>query len=373
MLSNTIEKYLLREILTTWAAVTLVLLVIMLGNVLAGSLGRASEGNLSADLVFVFVAVKSVGLLVTLIPLGLYLGILLALGRLYRDSEMTALYACGVGLKHIFKPAVIAGLIGVFLISLLTVWVNPWAAQYEQRLKAGLQERSALDFLSAGKFVESGDGSGVFFIQSGNEDKTHFESVFVHREGKNGIRQIEIAESAHFQRDEETGEEFMIFSEGQSNNGVPGSADFLETQFKTHGVLIPRIDPVEPRLKAAGMDLQQLWVSDSPTEKAELQWRVSIPLASLILALLAVPLSHTSPRQGRFAKIAIAILIYIPYSNLLVLARKWIADGTVSPIFGLWWVHMIVAVLLVYLIVNRLGLTWVKRVLFSRKPLLATE
>ena len=366
MLSKTIERYLLREILVTWAAVTLVLLIILLGNVLAASLGRASDGNLSADLVFVFVAVKSVGLLITLIPLGLYLGILLALGRLYRDSEMTALFACGVGLKNIFKPAMVAGLFGVFFISLLTIWVNPWAARYEQQLKAGLQDRSALDFLTAGKFVETTDGDGVFFIESANEGKTHFENIFLHRETEDGTRQVEVAAEAVFEKNEETGDEFIIFLDGQINNGIPGTNNYFETRFKSHGILIPKLNPAEPRLKAAGMELDQLWKSTNKTEQAELQWRISIPLASLILALLAVPLSHTSPRQGRFAKIAVAILIYIPYSNLLVLARKWIADGTVSPLFGIWWVHIIVALLLVYLVVQRLGLTWVKSWLFSK-------
>lgn len=366
MLSKTIERYLLREILVTWAAVTLVLLIILLGNVLAGSLGRASEGNLSADLVFVFVAVKSIGLLITLIPLGLYLGILLALGRLYRDSEMTALFACGVGLRNIFKPAMVAGVIGVVIISLLTIWVNPWAARYEQQLKAGLQERSALDFLTAGKFVETSDGAGVFFIESANKDKTHFQNIFLHRETEDGTRQVEVAAEAVFEKNNETGDEFIIFIDGQTNNGIPGTNDYFETRFKSHGILIPRLNPSEPRLKAAGMELGQLWASEDKTQQAELQWRISIPLASLILAMLAVPLSHTSPRQGRFAKIAIAILIYIPYSNLLVLARKWIADGTVSPMFGIWWVHILVGLLLVYLVVQRLGLTWVRSLLFSK-------
>ncbi len=371
MLSKTIERYLLREILVTWAAVTLVLLIILLGNVLAGSLGRASEGNLSADLVFVFVGVKSIGLLITLIPLGLYLGILLALGRLYRDSEMTALFACGVGLRYIFKPAMVAGLIGVILITMLTVWVNPWAARYEQQLKAGLQDRSALDFLTAGKFVETTDGDGVFFIQNANKDKTHFENIFLHRETEDGSRQVEVAAEAIFERNEDTDDEFIIFVDGQINNGVPGTSDYFETRFKSHGILIPKLNPSEPRLKAAGMELGQLWVSEDKTEQAELQWRISIPLASLILALLAVPLSHTSPRQGRFAKIAVAILIYIPYSNLLVLARKWIADGTVSPVFGIWWVHILVAIILLYLVIRRLGFTWLKSWLFSKNNVVA--
>ncbi len=367
MLNNTIEKYLLREILITWVAVTLVLLVIMFGNVLAGSLGRASEGNLSADLVFVFVAVKSAGLLVTLIPLGLYLGILLALGRLYRDSEMTALFACGVGYKSVFKPAILAGLLGLVLISALTVWVNPLAAQYEQRLKAGIQDISALAFLAPGKFVESPDGSSVIFMQDGNEKKTRFDSVFLHREANNGERQVEVAQTAYYQKNQTTGDEFMVFSNGQTTTGSPGSASYIETRFKSHGILIPKVNHSEPRLRAAGMNMKQLWLSTNNAEKAELQWRLSIPLASLILAVLAVPISHTSPRQGRFAKIAIAILIYIPYSNLLVLARKWIADGTVNPIFGMWWVHLLVVLLLSIFVVHRLGYSWIRQIILPNK------
>ncbi len=294
-------------------------------------------------------------------------GILLAMGRFYRDSEMTALFACGVGYISVFRPAMLAGVMGVFLIFMLTIWINPWAAQYEQQLKAGLQDRSALDFLTAGKFVETNDGSSVIFIQSGNAEKTQFEKVFVHRQVRDGSRQVEIAKTLHYQKNEDTDQEYIIFSDGQSTTGKAGSANYTITQFKHHGVLIPRVDPAAPRLKAEGMDLGQLWKSRNKTEKAELQWRISIPLASLILALLAVPISHTSPRQGRFAKLAIAILIYIPYSNLLVLARKWIADCSVSPLFGMWWVHLLVCILLIFLIINRLGWGWVKHLIWPNR------
>jgi len=91
-----------------------------------------------------------------------------------------------------------------------------------------------------------------------------------------------------------------------------------------------------------------------------LQWRLSIPLAAVLLALLAVPLSYTSPRQGRFGKIAIAILIYIPYANLLVLARKWIASGVLPSWVGLWPVHIAVFALIVFLLVRRQGLAWLR-------------
>ena len=363
MLTTTIERYLLREICLTWAAVTLVLLIIMVGNVFASSLGRASEGSLSADVLFVFVAVKSIGLLVTLVPLGLYLGILLAFGRLYRDSEMTAMTACGVSLWRIMRPAAIAGVFGVAIIAVLTIWVNPWAATYEQQIKADLQERSALDFLVAGRFIETPGGGSVYFVQKASEDKTEIENVFLHHESSNGEKQLEVAKSASYQKNPETGEEFVIFSDGQNTVGRPGESAYQITSFENHGIAIPPRDQVEPRLKTAGMSLEQLWNSEDPRRKAELQWRISIPLASLILALLAVLVSHTSPRKGRFSKIAVAILIYIPYSNLLVLARKWIADGTVDPAFGIWWVHAIVLVLFSILLIRRLGWSWIRSLL----------
>jgi len=115
---------------------------------------------------------------------------------------------------------------------------------------------------------------------------------------------------------------------------------------------------VEPRLQRRSKTLKQLLASDDLVDLAEVQWRISIPLAALLLALLAVPLSYTSPREGRFGKIAIAILIYIPYANLLVLARKWIANGSISPWVGLWPVHFAVLALIIYLLIKRVGWDW---------------
>ena len=87
-----LDKYILREISLTWFAVTVVLLVIMVANVLARILSKVTEGALPADALFILVGLKVINLLVTLIPLGLYLGVLLAFGRLYRDSEMSVSY-----------------------------------------------------------------------------------------------------------------------------------------------------------------------------------------------------------------------------------------------------------------------------------------
>ncbi len=342
----------------TWLAVTVVLLVIMIGNVLARGLSKVTDGAISADVLLILVAVQSISLLVTLIPLGLYLGILLAHGRFYRDNEMTVMQATGSGWLDLLRPTALVGLLGVFLIAGLTIFASPWAARYEQLIKKEFQEKSAISLLSPGKFIESSDGSTVLFVKSMSADKSQFNDVFMYRKREKTPPVVDTARIASYQVNDETGDEFLIFSDGQTSIGQPGDAAYTITEFKRQGVLRPKTELGEPRLQRRSKTLKQLLASDDLVDLAEVQWRISIPLAALLLALLAVPLSYTSPREGRFGKIAIAILIYIPYANLLVLARKWIANGTISPWVGLWPVHIAVFLLVIYLLVKRVGWDW---------------
>ena len=353
-----LDRYLAREMLLTWGAVTLVLLVIMIGNVLARSLRKVTEGVITPDVLLTLVGIQSINLLVTLIPLGLYIGILLALGRFYRDNEMSVMYACGVGWLDIFRPTFMVGIFGVLLIALLTVLASPAAARHEQQIKAELREQSGVAFLTAGKFVESSDGASVFFTQIINASGTQFNNVFMLRKSEDKPASVDVARVANYQRDPASGDEYLIFTDGEKAVGEPGEPDYAITRFKRQGVLRPRSEQAEPRLRTKGMSISQLMASDGLREKAELQWRISIPLAALILAMLAVPLSYASPREGRFAKIALAVVIYIPYANLLVLCRKWISSGSLPAWIGLWPVHLCMLGLLVFLLARRLGWRW---------------
>ena len=353
-----LDRYLAREMLVTWFAVLVVLLVIMVGNVLARSLSSVTDGAVAAETVLLLVAVKSVSLLVTLIPLALYLGILLAHGRFYRDNEIAVMQACGVGWLDLMRPTAAVGLLGVLLIALLTVFASPWSARYEQELKQDMREQSALALLTPGRFIESGDGAIVLFVGEGNEARTQFGDVFMYRAREDEPPILDAARRATYQRDETSGNEYLVFDDGQTSIGRAGEADFTLTDFRRQGVLRPGGDEDAPRLRQKGKTLSQLWGTGDPADRAELQWRVSIPLAALLLALLAVPLSHTSPREGRFGKIGLAILIYIPYANLLVLSRKWIAAGTMPSWVGLWPVHLLVACLTLWLLGRRVGWRW---------------
>lgn len=355
---RTLDRYIFKEISLSWIAVTVVLLVIMVANVLARILSKVTDGSLPADALFLLVGVKVVNLLVTLIPLGLYLGILLAFGRLYRDSEMSAIAACGTGLGALYRPTVANGVIGMLLITLLTFWASPWAARYERQVTEKIAAQSVVSLLDAGRFVEILNGGAVVFTETLSEGKEQFNKVFVHRDLEDGAFEVETAEYAIYQRDEETNEEFIVFVNGVSTISKPGADSYQQTRFERHGVRIPRNEQDSRALENSAKSFSELISSDDLRSKAELQWRFSIPVAALLLALLAIPLSYTSPRQGRYSKIAIAILIYVPYANLLVLSRKWVAAGTIPPWVGLVWVHLLVIVLILFLTIRRYGTGW---------------
>ena len=361
ILVRILDRYLMKEMLLTWLAVLVVLMVIMIGNVLARSLSQVSEGAIEADMLLILVGVKSITLLVTLIPLSLYLGVMLAHGRFYRDNEMSVMHACGVGWLDLMRPTAVIGLLGVAAISVLTVFASPWAARYEQDLKQIVREKSALSLVTPGKFVQSSDGQTVFFARQSNQQRTQFNDVFMYRQNDRSEPSVDAARIASYQIDPETGDEYLIFTDGQTSVGRPGTAGYTITDFKRQGILRPHEEPGEPRLIRKGKTLTQLLSTNEAEDKAELQWRISIPLAALILALLAVPLSYTSPRAGRFGKIAIAILIYIPFANLLVLMRKWIAAGQIPAWVGLWPVHLVLAALVVALLAKRVGWQWLFR------------
>jgi lipopolysaccharide export system permease protein len=92
--------------------------------------------------------------------------------------------------------------------------------------------------------------------------------------------------------------------------------------------------------------------SGMPDEVAEMHWRISPALAAIVLGLLAIPLSHSSPREGRGGRALLGILAYTVYANVLYMSRGWLSTGHIPPILGMWWVHLLVLVI---------ALLWLRR------------
>lgn len=361
-----IDRYLVKEVAQTLLAVTVVLLLIVVSNRLIQYLADAAEGKLPGDAVFALIGLKAVVYFGLLIPLALYLGILLGLGRLYRDSEMAALAACGVGTARIYRALLILALPLVAGLTVLTLYVGPKAAEAGYEIQDRAKKTLELSVLSPGRFRESGDGRHILYVEHLSEDRRSVENVFAHSldEGRHGIVS---SETAYQYVDPETGDRFIVLTDGYRYEGVPGQADFRIMQFEKHAVRIEENREGAVRYKRNARPTATLWQSSDPADRAELQWRLSVPLSAGLLALLAVPLARVNPRQGRYGKLFVAIVVYIVYVNLLSVAQVWVERGTIPSVIGLWWVHGLVFVGAVVLLVQQAGLPWVKRVLFRSR------
>lgn len=345
-----IDRYLLKEVALNWLAVTLVLWVIVLSNRLAGYLGEAAAGDLPGTVIFTLLGLKSVDYLVVLLPLTLYLGALLALGRLYKDSEMAALGACGVGPAQIYRPLLGLAVVVAAGIAALSLFVAPRTAALGYEVRARAETATDLSAVSAGRFHESASGNMVFYAEQVSPDREHLERLFVRAE-QDGVPTLLTALRAHPSRDAETGDRFLVMEDGYRYQGQPGDAAYRILKFARHGVRLESVEVLNPRMKHNAVPTEKLWGSNDRRDIAELQWRLSLPLAAVSLVLLAVPLSRTTPRQGRFGRLFGAVLIFIVYYNLLGTAQVWVEKGTLGPLPGLWWVHALpvaVALLLFY-------------------------
>jgi lipopolysaccharide export system permease protein len=205
-----------------------------------------------------------------------------------------------------------------------------------------------------GRFKEVAGGRAVFYAAQVHATGGQLDTVFARLLERTGPSII-TAQKGEQDLDPKTGERILKLMQGYRYAGRPGHADYEIVHFDT---LTTRVAPPSmPYMssKRKIRDTGQLLGSDDPEDQAELQWRIAAPLSVLLLALLAVPLAHTSPREGRYGKLVLGIVAYLIYSNLLALGQAWITKGYVPAGLGLWWVHGIVAMLALWLIARRLG------------------
>ena len=352
-----IQRYLIRETAATLFGVVLVLYLIYLSNRFVRYLAEAASGAIPADTVAGLLALKTVTALPVLLPLALFLAVLLAMGRLYKDSEITAMVACGIGYRQLFA-AVFKLASGVALAVLfIAVYVAPWAQRQALALKE--EARSSADFtaIASGRFRQIREGELIFYAREISVDRSVMSGVFA-QQFVEGQRRVLVAERAFQRVDERTGDRFLVFQNGARYDGLPLTGEMAVMTFSEHGLRISKPGREAGSVRLAARSTASLWGTVDPAEAAELQWRLAMPVSAVLMALIAVLLSRSDPRQGRFAKLFTGILIYVIYNNLLGVSRSWVEQGTVPIAVGIWWVHGVLLLVFVVMLVHRLGWRW---------------
>jgi lipopolysaccharide export system permease protein len=319
-----------------------VLLLIFMSSQFAETLGDAAADVLPRDAVFRVLGLQFLQTLALIAPIGLLLGILLALARLNRDSEMAALAACGIGPARLLRPI---GLLSVLVaggVGWLALQEGPAANRTIEEISFNAKEQMELDVLQPGTFSTIDAGNTVFYAREA--EGSVLRGVFVQRTRSDQV-EIVVAEEGEAARDAATGDlRGLEFRNGHRYVGVVGEPRWRIESFTRGGFPVEIENKVfEPSVESRSTP--SLLQSNDPHARAELHWRIAVPLSVLILAMLAVPLGRASPREGKYARVGLGLLIYIIYANSLSIARVWIERSLVPEWLGLWWVHAALALL----------------------------
>jgi lipopolysaccharide export system permease protein len=344
----TVQRYVLREVVQTWLAVTGVLVAILVSNQLSRVLGQAADNQYGRHLVFDLIALGAIMNLSVIVPVGLLLAVVLTLGRLYHDSEMAALQACGFGPARLLVPLFcFAAVIAVGLGWLVFVQV-PQADSQAHLLRQSALKEAQFGQLDAGRFRSFSGGDAVFYAERVDQEGV-LHNVFVQRESAGRI-EVALADTATYSKAALNGMHLVTLFNGRRYEGAPGRDDFRVIEFREHGIPIATPADTAGSLDPDTKPTRELFGSDDPSDIAQLQFRTSTPLMALVLTLIAVPLSRLRPRQGRYTRIGFAIVIYFVYSNLLSAAKVWIEKGDLPPVIGVWWIHLAALALGLYLV-----------------------
>jgi lipopolysaccharide export system permease protein len=345
-LGRLLERYILREMIASGFAVTLVLILILLTNEGARVLSRAADNQYPHDVVFALIGLGAVQHLPIFVAVGLLLGMVMAFGRLYHDSEMTAALACGVGMSRIYAPVIAVGIMVAAVLAWLSLEVGPASMARVLTLRQEAVHAGQFASLAPGRFRSFGGGSTVVYAQDALPDGT-LSDVFVERD-RGGRIEVALAQRASHSLSEDGQSLNIVLYDGERYEGVPGSAQFrIIRKFSQLAI------PVQlPRMRDAVADLDAAPTSAligaaALDRQAQLQWRIALPVMCLVLAVLAVPISKLPPRRGRLSRVWLAVLLFILYFYLLSAGRLAIEHGKIPPAIGLWWTHAVVVITVV--------------------------
>ena len=322
-------------------AVSIVLVIVLLGAYLGDMLKDIAGGRVPAGLMSMQLLLHMPVTLGNILPLAGFVAVMWGLGRLYRDQEMAVMRSSGFGWKQLLKPlfSLVVPLAGLLLV--LGLLVAPTAARMaEQQLEQAFRS-AAIWGLQAGKFHVLRHGELVLYAEAIEEDGSSMRNIFI-KQRQPEREQIWVAQKGRYWMDIDSGDRYLILENGNVTDVSPGQLDLRILNFERNDLRLP--EPEFRSQKASKINSKpsmELLRDGSAASIAELQWRLSPAITVIILGLLAIPLAHSQPREGRGVRVILGILIYLLYGNMLYLCRSWVADGHLSTYIGMWWVHIV--------------------------------
>lgn len=352
-----IFRYLFKEVFTTLSGLMFLLLAILVTNPFIHYLHDAALGQFPISLVMQLMLLEVLSLLGHLLSIGLFLSLLIVLGRLMSTKEIPAMMACGMSRMQFVMMILIMSTAVAILVSALTLFLEPRIKSLNQRWL----QTSKLDFdlnrIKPGHFQRVGHTTQVFYASGANTKNHVLTHIFFAKGGPlkkhSPSWDILLAQTASVQADSKKAlsspktrtEQDLIFKQGMLYQGSPGKTPFTHLSFQSYQVNLNKmINNTSNILKNDhAHKIAALWRSATIdlNAAAELEWRFSIPLSVWIFALLSIPLSIQHSIKNRFSALIPAVLLFLIYAHFMYLSKTWVKNNMINWLSSLCYIHLI--------------------------------
>lgn len=333
-----LQRYFFRELALNFLGVTGALLAILVIYQLGAVLERAAQYQYPRGVVLQLFALGAAENFTLLLPLGLMLGIVLALGRLYYESEMTAAQACGFGGLRAWLPVALLAILVAALSGWLSLQFAPKAATMRVALTAQAVRAGLAEPFSPGRF-RSFDGGRTVVYGASTGAAGELQRVFI-KQSAGEATITTVAQRARREPGTDGLSQTIVLQDGERFEGIPGTRRYHLLKFDELRVPLAPPAPTPTPTRLDSLPTPALLGSDQMADRAELQWRLGFPLMVIIVALCAAPLGRLRPRQSRYARVWQAVLFFAIYGNLAIASRTWFEHGATPAAIGIWWVHV---------------------------------
>ncbi|ACS87314.1 LPS export ABC transporter permease LptF [Musicola paradisiaca] len=335
-----IIRYLVRETFKSQVAILFILLLIFFCQKLVRILGAAVDGEIPTNLVLSLLGLGVPQMAQLILPLSLFLGLLMTYGKLYAESEITVMHACGLGKSVLLKASLLLAVLTVLLAMVNVLWLSPWSSRHQDEVLAEARANPGVASMVEGQFQQTQDGNSVLFV--GNVSGQDFERIFMAQlhPRENTRPSVVVADRGHIVARND-GAQIVTLNKGVRYEGTAMLRDFRITDFVNYQAVMGHQDVAIDPTNVEQMDMKTLWSSPDIAARAEFHWRLTLVLSVLIMAVMVVPLSVINPRQGRVLSMLPAMLLYLVFFLLQSSLRSNASKGKLDPLMWMWLTNLV--------------------------------
>jgi lipopolysaccharide export system permease protein len=351
--NNILSRYLLRNLIKYFFAITFIIALIVFGNQFVLTVQESLSYGIPVNELMPLVGFNMLRDLPVILTLSLFLSIIVVITQLYKNSEAVVMNSIGLGDKsfiNLIQPIVFITFIIIFY---LTIFAVPWAKQQKSYAEDETVNASEFSFISEGKFETFKNGEIVFYASDSKKNNAlgeqNMEEIFIYALN-NESPVIVLAKEAKKYTDIKNNSIYLRLKNGIRYEGLPSNGSMSILNFEQYDLEIVSGDiqkSISNFFEVEEKKTIDLFKENDLLSNAELQWRISQPISVLILSIFGVFLGKTSPRTGKGVNLIIGIVVFMLYNNALLVAKSAIESGQLSPLIGMWGIHLLLLLILI--------------------------